>query len=100
MYKVAKKSTIHFSTDKLQKKITVRIRYGENLENEMAFEDMKDLRDRAYLIIYSENKSLGKAMKVKQEEIIKLIEMFIKQTEAIDLTFNNLQTLYDFGYPV
>jgi len=84
MYKVAKNSRIHFFTDKKKKKLTVKIQYGDHYKQEMAFEDMKDLRDRAYLIIYSENKSLGKAMKVKQEEIIKLIEMFIKQTEAVD----------------
>jgi len=70
------------------------------MKHSMLFEDMLDLRDRAYLIIYSENKSLGQAMKVKQEEIKILIDKFIKQTDSIESTRKHLQKLYNFGYPV
>ncbi len=58
MYEVAKNSELFFYLDEEVQTYKVSIRYGDVLENRIAFGDLLDLRDRAYLIIYSENKEL------------------------------------------
>ena len=53
MYKIAKNSKIYYLLGKKEFKIYVNIKYGEDFSNSINLEDVKDLRDRAYLIIYS-----------------------------------------------